>query len=385
MSKAAAAQRVQGLALARLPLVATGMASLVIATIAGLARVGFEMPAMHASVHGPLMISGFLGTVIALERAVALGLRWGYAVPALAALAAIVLWLWPDASAIAAQAASQAWSGPRIAGALQFASGVGLSLVCWRLHARQPATHSRVLFAAAMCWPAGTAIWLATGDPGRATVAWIAFLVLTIAAERLELSRFMPARARALTGFFAGAGLCLIAVIASAFAPELGQIALGGGALALAVWLARHDIARRTARLPALAGFIGRSLLAGYFWLAVGGVLVAALASGLAGAQAVWLRDAWLHTLLLGFVMSMVFAHAPVIFPAVMRVRMPWHWSFYLPALLLLASLAVRIAGDVGAHAGTRALGAAGNALALGAFLVVTISAVVRGARAPRS
>lgn len=385
MSKAVPAQGVQGLALARLPLVAAGMISLVIATLAGLARVGIEMPVTHASVHGPLMISSFLGTVIALERAVALGLRWGYAVPALAALAAIVLWLWPDASVLPAQAVPQAWSGPGIAGALQLASGAGLSFVCWRLHVRQPATHSRVLLAAAICWPAGTAIWLATGDPGRATVAWIVFLVLTIAAERLELSRFMPARARALAGFFVGTGLCLGAVFASTFAPEVGQIALGGGAFALALWLVRHDIARRTARLPALAGFIGRSLLAGYFWLAVGGVLVAALASGLVGAQAVWLRDAWLHALLLGFVISMVFAHAPVIFPAVMRVRMPWHWSFYLPALLLHGSLAVRIAGDVGAHGGLRALGATGNALALGAFLVVTISAVVRGARAPRS
>ncbi len=361
------------------------MASLVIATLAGLARAGLEMPVMHASVHGPLMISGFLGTVIALERAVALGLRWGYVVPALAALAAVVLWLWPDAAAIPAQAVSPGWSGASVAAALQFASGAGLSLVCWRLHARQPATHSRVLFVAALCWPAGTAIWFATGDPGRAVVAWIAFLVLTISAERLELSRFMPTRARALAGFFAGAGLCLFAVIASAFAPELGQMALGGGALVLAVWLVRHDIARRTARLPALAGFIGRSLLAGYFWLAVGGVLVGALSSGLAGAQAAWLRDAWLHAFVLGFVMSMVFAHAPVIFPAVMRVRMPWHWSFYLPALLLHASLALRIAGDVGAHAGTRTVGAAGNAVALGAFLVVTISAVVRGAHARRS
>ncbi len=372
-------------ALRRLPLVAAGMASLVIGTLAGLARAGLDLPAVHASVHAPLMIGGFLGTVISLERAVALGSRWGYLAPALAALAAVVLWLWPDAPAVGAAGLTAGLSGPRVAAELQLLSGVLLASMCWRLHRRQPATHSRVLIAAALCWPVGTAIWLFTADPGRGVVAWISFLVLTIAAERLELSRFMPTRGSTLLGFFAGVAILVVAVVASIVHGETGEALLGVGAVVLAAWLARHDIARRTARLAGLAGFIGRSLLGGYFWLAAGGVLIGADAMGLAGAHGAWLRDAALHALLLGFVMSMVLAHAPVIFPAVMRVRMPWHWSFYVPALLLHLSLVLRVAGDVALHAGMREAGATGNALALAAFLVSTISAVIRGARAARS
>ena len=41
--------------------------------------------------HGPLMVLGFVGTVICLERAVALGHRLAYLVPAVSGLGVIVL------------------------------------------------------------------------------------------------------------------------------------------------------------------------------------------------------------------------------------------------------------------------------------------------------
>lgn len=47
----------------------------------------------------------------------------------------------------------------------------------------------------------------------------------------------------------------------------------------------------------------------------------------------------------LGFVMSMVFAHAPVIVPAVLRVALPFRRGFYAQLGLLHASLALRLVG----------------------------------------
>ena len=44
-----------------------------------------------AEFHGALMISGFLGTVISLERAVAIGRWWAYSAPALSGIAAVTL------------------------------------------------------------------------------------------------------------------------------------------------------------------------------------------------------------------------------------------------------------------------------------------------------
>src|SRR5690606_39805033 len=73
-------------------LMAVGMVSLVFGTWSGLARLGWQVPmpsSHHIVSHGPLMVCGFLGTMISLERAVALGSRWGYAAPVLVALGAI--------------------------------------------------------------------------------------------------------------------------------------------------------------------------------------------------------------------------------------------------------------------------------------------------------
>src|SRR5678816_4583469 len=84
------------------------------------------------------------------------------------------------------------------------------------------------------------------------------------------------------------------------------------------------------------------------------------------------------HALSLGFVFSMVFGHAPVIFPAVLRVAVPYHPSFYVPLALLHGSLAVRLAGDAAARYDWTRAGGLLNALALAAFVGFTALAVLR-------
>src|SRR5579884_4429123 len=69
----------------RFPLLALGLASLFCGVWAGLLRFGWSLPQGRANLielHGPLMVFGFLGTVISLERAVALRRPWGYLAPA---------------------------------------------------------------------------------------------------------------------------------------------------------------------------------------------------------------------------------------------------------------------------------------------------------------
>jgi hypothetical protein len=56
--------------------------------------------------------------------------------------------------------------------------------------------------------------------------------------------------------------------------------------------------------------------------------------------------DTALHALLLGFVFSMVFGHAPIVLPAVSRVVLPCHRTFYLSLALRHASPALRLWGD---------------------------------------
>ncbi|MEO3827408.1 hypothetical protein [Actinomadura sp. B10D3] len=124
-------------------------------------------------------------------------------------------------------------------------------------------------------------------------------------------------------------------------------------------------VARRTVRSPGLPCYAAACLLAGYLWLAVAGTI--RLAAGRPSNSGLY--DAALHAVFLGFVMSMVFGHAPVILPAVLRVRLPYHPVLYAPLVLLHASLLVRNAfGGRFAHVVTWYLWA-GTALVTGGTL----------------
>jgi len=347
----------------RLPLLLLAFVSLAIGIEAGLARLGFAVTTLAAGAaarHGPLMLCGFFGVVISLERAVAIGRAWAYAAPLAAGIAGI--------ATVSGAIALAQWL--YLGASLVF---VAASIDIFR---RQRAMFTFTLAAGALCWSAGIVGWLA-GAPVYAIVAWwLAFLILTIAGERLELSRFLPP-SRGATRMF---GAILVAI---------GAGLVGGGEpwgapvfalalVALALWLFRQDIARRTVRGRGLTRFIAVCLLCGYAWLAVGGAVILAVGALAPGSPA---YDAALHAIALGFVFSMVFGHAPIIVPAVMRAAVPYHWTFYVPLALLHASLVVRLAGDaLGELAWTRA-GSVGNALALAAFIVSTLAAVIRGRR----
>ena len=205
---------------------------------------------------------------------------------------------------------------------------------------------------------------------------WLAFLILTIAGERLELSRFLPPSPTAQRVFAA-----ILAVIVAGLlgtATGLGR----RGASRAGLFALRSGSASRTSRAaPCATGltrFIAVCLLSGYAWLAVGGAIIV-VAGGLAPGSPSY--DAALHALALGFVFAMVFGHAPIIFPAVLRVAVPYHPTFYLPLALLHLSLVVRLAGDATARFDWTRAGGMLNALALAAFIASTASAVVRGMR----
>jgi hypothetical protein len=343
----------------RAPLLLLGFIGLILGVAAGLARLGYRVPDIAAAAsawHGALMIGGFFGVVIALERAVAIGRHWAYAGPLLGGLGSV---------AIAAGApASAAWL-------LLAGSGVLLAATV-DVFRRQPALFTLTLALGALCWCVGNVGWASGFTVHDVVVWWLAFLILTIAGERLELSRFLPPSPIARRSFIAILVVIAAGLTTARYPAGIGLFALG--LLALSGWLLKQDIARRTVRKRGLTRFIAVCLLSGYVWLAIGALTM--LAGGFApGTRS---HDAAVHALALGFVFSMVFGHAPIIFPAVLRVAVPYHPYFYVPLLLLHASLALRLAGDaMGRFEWTRAGGML-NALALAAFVIGTATAVLR-------
>lgn len=339
----------------RLPILFFGMISLFGGSLAGLARLGWPLPAASAAGwHGALMISAFFGTVISLERAVALGRAWAYLAPACAGSAGLIL---------------LAGGNPLLAQLLSLtAAGIMLAASGYVLQ-RQTALFTVVLAIAVACWLGGNLFWLLDGHLTRAVPWWLAFLVLTIAGERLELTRFLPTPPRARPIFMAIVATLLAGAAISSIDESNGLKLFAGTLIALALWLLRYDIARRNARLAGLPRFIALCLLSGYAWLLAAGLL------GLAGALQAghpW-RDAALHCIGLGFVFAMVFGHAPIIFPAVTRIRIPYHPSLYLPLILLHLSLALRVLGGLSGQFALRQQAGLLNVLVLLAFIATLL------------
>lgn len=319
----------------------------------GLARFGLPLPVMPAPVHGALMLCAFFGTLIALERAVALQRLAGLLAPLLAGVGG-VLALSPALLPLAQVCWAAAAAGLV---ALYIYAGVTRA---WSLHLLVEA-------GGAACWLIGVLLWMLHGDLAALTRGGVGFLVLTIAGERRELTQMvrLPPLARRL---FVGAVL-LIALGVSGVLP----FALWTGCALLAVWLLRWDIAPRAWRAAGWPGHTAQCLTVGYLWLLVGALL------GLYGELPVGagpVAATGLHAVLLGFVFAMVFGHAPIILPALLRLRPAYTGLARLPLWLLAASLALRIvAVGVGRHDALMLAGA-GHALAILLFAAVMLRAV---------
>lgn len=74
-------------------------------------------------------------------------------------------------------------------------------------------------------------------------------------------------------------------------------------------------------------------------WLGIGGGLSLVFGAQVAGPR----YDAVLHVVFVGFVISMIFGHAPIIFPAILGVPINFQPAFYIHLVLLHASLALRV------------------------------------------
>ena len=321
---------------------------------AGLLRLGLTLPAIlptGAAQHGPLMVSGFLGTLIALERAVALSslssLRWMYAAPVLSGIGALIVLL---------------GISPEFGRSFLFLAALTLTAVCVRMARMQPELHTRLLAVAAGAWAVGNLVWLLGGSVRAASAWWVGFLVLTVAAERLELGRVLR-RTTAVKRLFVAAVIVFgVGTLLTLIWLEGGARLAGFGLALIAAWLLRYDLARHTIRARALTRYVAACLLIGHAWLLVGGVLWAVLpASGGGG-----LYDAVLHSVLLGFVFSMIFGHAPIIVPALTgRLVSLYTPLLYGPLALLHLALAVRLIGDLLPDLATRQWGGVASEIAV--------------------
>jgi len=343
----------------RLPLLASAVLSAAWGIWLGLLRLGWALPLPWPDqliLHGPLMIGGFLGTLVGLERAIGIARPWAYAAPAASAAGALLL-----------------VSGTTgTAGALLITAASAIVTAIFIVIVRaQPSLFAATMLAGSASWLIGNALWSSGYAIFRVVFWWIAFLVLTIAGERLELNRLLRPAGAVRAAFVAAVVVVVAGVAATERAPAAGVRLTGVGLAAVCGWLAVNDIARRTVRQPGVTRYIAISMLLAYCWLGVGAAVAIVTGAFEPGPA----HDAILHAIFLGFAISMVFGHAPIVLPAITGLTLRFRPTFYAPLVLLQLSMAVRLVGDLIEELGrNRAWGGLLNAFALLMFFLNTAS-----------
>lgn len=309
------------------------------------------------SLHGMVMVLGFMGTVIALERAQALRQPWAYLAPGLLGAGGVSLVLGLPVA---------------FGQLLLFQGALMLTVVylfLWR-RAPLPLVAVHVLSAVAASVAAGLLLSIEIS----ALIPWLAcFLILTIASERAELAqlamgpRAIPLLLALAVGLTTGASATLLW-------PDAGSRTFGMFVLATALWLLHDDVARRMVRVTGLRRYNGVALLLGYSWLAVAGLTW--IAVGVPVGQGAY--DVVIHGVFLGFGVSMIMAHAPIIFPTVLGRPLPYRSLFWLPLLMLHVAMVLRVAGDASGLIWLWQVGGIGGVLSMIALVVVIVATAVR-------
>lgn len=98
------------------------------------------------------------------------------------------------------------------------------------------------------------------------------------------------------------------------------------------------------------------------------------------GAQVAGPRyDAVLHIVFVGFVISMIFGHAPIIFPAILGVPINFQPAFYIHLILLHTSLALRVVADYANLHTLRMWSGLLNEAAILLFIGMTVFSIRKG------
>jgi hypothetical protein len=310
---------------ARIPFILLALICLLAGLAAGLARIGW--PSLIPNTpphHGAIMIGGFLGTLISLEKIIPLKKNFLYVIPALSALS-VVCFL----------------NNFIVYGYLcLLAASMGLSIIFLLYLLLERNVIYLIMFVGAQCWLIGNIKLLTTLFYPAAIPWWMAFALLVITSERLELMKFLPvSRANKivfyllLVSFLTGCALSFHGA---------GSTVAGSALILVAIWLLRFDLIGITIKKSGLTKYVGWTLMGGYFALLISGLFLLIFDGEQYG------YDLLVHVFFLGFVFSMIFAHGPIILPGVLGIsEKPFSKLFYMWVVLLGFSIILRVSASI--------------------------------------
>jgi hypothetical protein len=345
----------------RLPFIILAMTGLIAGLISGLARLGWTSLAFPAMInHGGIMVGGFIGTLISLEKIIPLKTRSLYLFPVFSGISVTFFLA----------------GSPVVSAILLIIASSGLSLVFVLYYFQERSRVYGLMLAGAISWTIGNVALAMTGFYPSAMPWWMAFTLLIISAERLELMKFLPV-SRNQKIFFTS---ILATYILSALFPfhSYGRIIGGSALISTAIWLLKFDIISVTINKESLPRFIAINLMSGYIALVFSGIFMVTLGSG------AFDYDTVVHSFFLGYVFSMIFAHGPVILPGVIGLSIkPYHPLLYFCTVTLHASWLLRVAGNVAMDPEIRKFSGIVSAMAIvGYFITLVVAAAIESKRA---
>lgn len=298
--------------------------NLVVGMLSGLGRLGWSVPLPEAYAHhGAIMVGGFLGSLIALEKIIPLKQPWFFVGPLLS-VSSIFVFILGDL---------------HVALGMQLAAGVVFLLVYLTYLRTQSSIYLLLALVGALCWTFATAMLFWKTFYPMVFPWYIGFLLFTIVSERLELSRFLPVTASNRNFLYVFLMLFMVGILLPFHG--VGKYLAGTALILISSWLMRYDVIRLTIKKEGLARFTAVVLLCGYVALMLEGMLLLFLGDIPFG------YDMIVHTFFLGFVFCMIFAHGPIILPGVLGLSVkPYHPLLYLPVVILLGSLIARLLAD---------------------------------------
>jgi len=226
----------------------------------------------------------------------------------------------------------------------------------------------------------GILLWMRGVEVALIMPWWLFFLVLTIIGERLELARlaFSETTEKRILVWI---GALVISLALTLIVPLVAYPLLGISLAALAIDMGYHDVALKTIKIPGIPRLSAVAMLAGYGWA----LLPAALWITAPPTFSGYGYDAIVHALTVGFAVSMVIAHAPVIIPSVIRREVPYHFSMWVPLVLFHLSLLIRFLSGAREAALPWRFGGTVGVCAFLLFVVTTASVTIANARRDRS
>jgi hypothetical protein len=343
----------------RIPFMLIAMVNLLAGMAAGLVRIGWRLD-VHglAASHGAIMVGGFLGTLIALEKLIPLKTKILYAIPIVSggSLIAFCLGL------------------PQEAVLMITIASLGLSVVFAFYYAKHRELQFLIMFAGALCWLTGNVFLYSENFYPLSFPLWVGFILLIIVGERIEITKFLPVTMKQKGILFALLALYVGSSLVSFHG--IGSIVSGIALICISIWLLQYDLIRVSITKAGLTKYVAVALLCGYLALLICGVFFITMQGSIMS------YDVLVHTFFLGFVFSMIFAHGPIILPGVLGISAkPFHRIFYLWLILLQISWLTRAFADSALHFYLRQISGALSVMAILGYFISLIVVTIRNLR----